>query len=82
MAPSPCGEDASADDGSLDGYILERHRIDCERIVAEHSEIGALADADAADLVIAMHAVAYGLTLVTADRAFERLRLRQENWLA
>ena len=34
------------------------------------------------DLAIAVHAVAYGLTLVTADRAFERLRLRQENWLA
>ena len=34
------------------------------------------------DLAIAVHAVAYGLTLVTADRAFERLRLRRENWLA
>lgn len=34
------------------------------------------------DLAIAVHAVAYGLTLVTADRAFERLRLRQENWFA
>ena len=33
-------------------------------------------------LAIAVHAVAYGLTLVTADRAFERLRLRRENWLA
>ena len=33
------------------------------------------------DLAIAVHALAYGLTLVTADRAFERLRLRQENWL-
>jgi tRNA(fMet)-specific endonuclease VapC len=34
------------------------------------------------DLAIAVHAVAYGLTLVTADRAFERLRLRRENWLS
>ena len=34
------------------------------------------------DLAIAVHAVAYGLTLVTADRAFERLRIRRENWLA
>jgi tRNA(fMet)-specific endonuclease VapC len=34
------------------------------------------------DLAIAVHAVAYGLTLVTADPAFERLRLRRENWLA
>ncbi len=32
------------------------------------------------DLAIAVHALAYGLTLVTADRAFGRLRLRQENW--
>ncbi len=34
------------------------------------------------DLAIAVHALAYGLTLVSADRAFERLRLRRENWLA
>ncbi len=34
------------------------------------------------DLAIAVHALAYGLTLVTADRAFERLRLRRENWVA
>ena len=34
------------------------------------------------DLAIAVHALAYGLTLVTADRAFERLRLARENWLA
>jgi tRNA(fMet)-specific endonuclease VapC len=34
------------------------------------------------DLAIAVHAVAYGLTLVTADRAFQRLRIRRENWLA
>jgi tRNA(fMet)-specific endonuclease VapC len=34
------------------------------------------------DLAIAVHALAYGLTLVTADRAFERLKLRRENWLA
>jgi len=33
-------------------------------------------------LAIAVHAPAYGLTLVTADRAFERLRLTRENWLA
>lgn len=33
------------------------------------------------DLVIAVHALAYGLTLVTADRAFERLKLSCENWL-
>jgi len=29
-----------------------------------------------------VHALAYGLTLVTADRAFERLRLTRGNWLA
>jgi tRNA(fMet)-specific endonuclease VapC len=34
------------------------------------------------DLAIAVHALAHGLTLVTADRAFERLRLTRENWLA
>jgi tRNA(fMet)-specific endonuclease VapC len=34
------------------------------------------------DLAIAAHALAYGLTLVTADRAFDRLRLPRENWLA
>jgi predicted nucleic acid-binding protein len=34
------------------------------------------------DLAIAVHAFAYDLTLVTADRAFERLRLRREDWLA
>ena len=34
------------------------------------------------DLAVAVHAVAYGLTLVTADWAFERPRLRRENWLA
>jgi tRNA(fMet)-specific endonuclease VapC len=33
------------------------------------------------DLAIAVHALAYGLTLVTADRTFERLRLPRENWL-
>lgn len=33
------------------------------------------------DLAIAVHALAYGLTLITADRAFERLRLSRENWL-
>ena len=32
------------------------------------------------DLAIAAHAVAYELVLVTADRAFERLRLRRESW--
>ena len=34
------------------------------------------------DLAIGVHALAYGLTLVTADRAFERLKLSRENWLA
>jgi predicted nucleic acid-binding protein len=34
------------------------------------------------DLATAVHALAYGLILVTADRAFERLRLTRENWLA
>ena len=34
------------------------------------------------DLAIGVHALAHGLTLVTADRAFERLRLTRENWLA
>lgn len=34
------------------------------------------------DLAIAVHALAYGLTLITADRAFGRLRLPRENWLA
>ena len=33
------------------------------------------------DLAIAVHALAYGLTVVTADRAFERLQLRREDWL-
>lgn len=33
------------------------------------------------DLAIAVHALAYGLTLITADRAFERRRLPRENWL-
>jgi tRNA(fMet)-specific endonuclease VapC len=34
------------------------------------------------DLAIAVHAWVYDLTLVTADRAFERLRMPRENWLA
>lgn len=34
------------------------------------------------DLAIAVHALAYGLTLVTAGRAFERLQVARENWLA
>jgi tRNA(fMet)-specific endonuclease VapC len=34
------------------------------------------------DLAIGVHALVYGLILVTADRAFERLRLTRENWLA
>ena len=34
------------------------------------------------DLAIAVHALASGLPLVTAYRAFGRLRLRRENWLA
>ncbi len=34
------------------------------------------------DLAIAVHALAYGLTVVTADRAFDRLKLSRENWLA
>jgi hypothetical protein len=33
------------------------------------------------DLAIAVHATTCGLTLVTADRAFERLELPRENWL-
>ncbi len=33
------------------------------------------------DVAIGVHALAYGLTLVTAGRAFERLKLRRENWL-
>jgi len=33
------------------------------------------------DLAIGVHALTYELTLVTADRAFERLRLTRENWL-
>ena len=33
------------------------------------------------DLAIAVHALVYGLILVTADRSFERLRLRRESWL-
>jgi hypothetical protein len=31
------------------------------------------------DLAIAVHALAYGLTLASADRAFERLRITREN---
>jgi predicted nucleic acid-binding protein len=34
------------------------------------------------DLAIGVHALVYGLILVTADRVFERLRLRRENSLA
>jgi len=33
------------------------------------------------DLAIGVHALAYGLILVTADRALERLRLSRENWM-
>jgi hypothetical protein len=33
------------------------------------------------DLAIAVHALAYGLILVSADRARERLRLTRESWL-
>ncbi len=33
------------------------------------------------DLAIAVHALAHGLVLVTADRAFERIKLSRENWL-
>jgi tRNA(fMet)-specific endonuclease VapC len=33
------------------------------------------------DLAIAAHAIAFDLIVVTADPAFERLRLRRENWL-
>ncbi len=33
------------------------------------------------DLAIAAHAIAYELIVVTADRDFERLRIRVENWL-
>ena len=33
------------------------------------------------DLAIAAHALAYDLTIVTADHAFSRLRVRRENWL-
>ena len=32
------------------------------------------------DLAIAAHAIAFELVVVTADRSFERLRLRRENW--
>ncbi len=34
------------------------------------------------DLAIAAHAIAFELIVVTADSAFERLRLRRENWLS
>lgn len=33
------------------------------------------------DLAIAAHAMTYELTLVTADRAFDRLKVSLENWL-
>lgn len=33
------------------------------------------------DLAIAVHALAHDLILVTADRAFERIKLSRENWL-
>ncbi len=33
------------------------------------------------DLAIAAHAIAFGLILVTAEAAFERLGIRRENWL-
>jgi tRNA(fMet)-specific endonuclease VapC len=34
------------------------------------------------DLAVAAHAMALDLVVVTADRAFERVRVRRENWLA
>jgi tRNA(fMet)-specific endonuclease VapC len=34
------------------------------------------------ELATAVHALAHDLTPVTADRAFERLRLPRENWRA
>jgi len=34
------------------------------------------------DLAIAAHAIAFDLIVVTANAAFERLRLRHENWLS
>lgn len=34
------------------------------------------------DLAIAVHALVYGVTLVTSDRAFERLELAREDWVA
>jgi len=34
------------------------------------------------DLAISAHAIAFGLIVVTADAAFERLGIRRENWLA
>jgi tRNA(fMet)-specific endonuclease VapC len=34
------------------------------------------------DLAVAAHAIAHGATVVTADEAFSRLRIRRENWLA
>jgi tRNA(fMet)-specific endonuclease VapC len=33
------------------------------------------------DLAIAAHAIAFGLIVVTADAAFERLGISRENWL-
>jgi predicted nucleic acid-binding protein len=33
------------------------------------------------DLAIAVHALVHGLTLVTADRDFDRVKVRRENWL-
>jgi tRNA(fMet)-specific endonuclease VapC len=34
------------------------------------------------DLAVAAHAIVHRLTVVTADEAFARLRIRRENWLA
>jgi len=33
------------------------------------------------DLAVAAHAIAFGLVVVTADEAFERIGVRRENWL-
>ncbi|MGH7338752.1 MAG: type II toxin-antitoxin system VapC family toxin, partial [Myxococcota bacterium] len=33
------------------------------------------------DLAVAAHAIAFDLVVVTADRAFERIPVRRENWL-
>src|SRR5687767_14178000 len=48
----PGFEHLSGEHGAPDAHVLQGGRIDLERIVLEHAEVGALAAFDRADLVI------------------------------